>query len=373
MNRSKIITSLDEAKSVITLPELAVEHWETELADIKIIQPEVVEVSGNKYSVTASGVKSLCTILGIPPAFYKALHSEDEQLWEHLTSRIEENRNINTRFSTRKGNITDSIIGFNKASAPWISNEAFLDIVAYELQHHPELELKAFRLWDSGAEAQLVFKDKEISILAKATDIFKLGLSMFNSEIVDFRTGARFSLERMFCSNRASMVEKEIQWLATHRGSSENLIQYFYSNLNNMIQRSDISLEKFIRERVDVMTQVNASLKELETAYELGLTLIDRLPDRMSDYDRRIPLKEVAKRYNLEYPIAKKKSDKWKSTASTPVKLYDLYNEITWIASNAPELQDFERFSMEIEIGKAFLSQQRLPDGLDIAPIVSWN
>jgi hypothetical protein len=53
--------------------------------------------------------------------------------------------------------------------------------------------------------------------------------------------------------------------------------------------------------------------------------------------------------------------------------LYQLYNDATWIASNAEGFTEDEMLKMQIEIGRTFLDSRKRPDLLDIAPQISWN
>lgn len=364
----------DEAVTEISSEAHKREHWNIPLSEMTIDSTDAVEIDGNRYSLTGNGKKTLCKLLEVPANFYQQLNADDEELWKHMVTQLEKLKDTNIRFTTGVNpDKTESIHGFNKASTPWMSNEAFLGVVDYYLKHsNKQLELKHIMLRDNAITAQLHLVGREATIAPGLNDIFKFGLNLSNSEIVLFRSSIEHALERLVCTNRASVSEKGFMCKMTHVGSSEALIQNYYQGINRFLQQN-ISVEQFLRERLGEFRNCNASLSELETVYNIGQRCAENIPDRLAEFDSRVPLKKVVEKYGLEFPLRQQKSNKWKSTASTPVNLYDLYNNATWIASNAEGFTEDEMLKMQIEIGRTFLDGKKKPDLLDIAPAIVWN
>ena len=356
----------------ISAPEYQKEHFETSLSELKITATNEVEIEGKTYPLTSFGQRSLCKLLEIPERFYSQLNADDEELWQYMVSQLGQLKNIDIRFSL--GNLPNGkkdIHAFNKSITPWISNESFLEIVDYYIKHtKTPVELTGAFIRDNALTLQTNVIGKEAAIATDLKDIFKLGMNFCNSEIVMFRSYIEHCLNRVVCTNHACIPQKDFVIKMNHTGSSEALIQNFYHGVNRLLGMN-LSIERFLNETVNTFKSTNASLAEVESAYSIGVKCAERLPDRMANYDSRIPLNRFVSKYGIE--DLKSKSNKWKATATTPMNLYDLYNEITDIASNTIDLTDDEKFSMQVGIGNAFLKEGKVPDLIDVAPNVNWN
>jgi hypothetical protein len=242
-------------------------------------------------------------------------------------------------------------------------------MVETALTQHPALALKCFFTGKQGLSAQLIDTSKDIAIASNLKDLYRLSFTVSNSEELFERTHLSHSIERLVCTNGAVMREKESMFTIPNNQVSQNIVADFYDKMRLLVSRN-VSLERFIREKVDVMVNTEASLREMNMAWNIVDRVADKLSDRIRDIDTRIPLKWVASKYGIEYPI--QKSDQWMSTARTNMNLYDLFNEVTNLASNNTIVSDDEKMAMQIEVGKTFL--KKVPDFQDVAPLITtWN
>lgn len=361
--------SLDEARVFLQQDDNVREHFETALVDFPLKTPDTVMIETQEYSLTKLAEKQLCKILDIPQKFSETLNNDDDELWNTMTSRLKDLRSTEIRYSVNEKNrIIHSV---NPVVTPWIGNIEFLEIVEKVLgKQENQVTLKGIGFGKNDTvTAQFISNREEGSIVeAKIPDLFKIGFDICNSESLASSTSLSYAIERLVCTNRATVTEKEYRKTLIHKGSQQSLVNLFYNEFNNLISKN-ISVEKFIREKLGGFLNVNASLSELASAYSIGEKVIDNLDTRVLDFDTLIPLKSIEKRYGIE--SCWDKSQTWLRTASTPINLYELYNNVTFIASNAKDLSEEEKLQMQIQIGKEFIGHK--PDMLDIAPIMSWN
>ena len=233
------------------------------------------------------------------------------------------------------------------------------------------LSLNKFLCMPYLVQAQFVVNEKGFLLENSPfpDDMFKLGIDMSNSELLFKQTNVRGAIHRMVCTNRATMIAKECSWNAKHIGSFENLIVDTYTGFDQVLSQN-VTMEKWLQEKIHRMVNVNASLREVSDAHKILGGFIERAPESVNVLDERIPVKEYVEKYGLEFPV-KGKNSRWLSTASTPKNLYELYNDATWISSNAEFLTDEEKLESGIALGKLFLGDE--PDLLNIAPKISWN
>lgn len=362
--------NIAEVKTAINSAAVKREYFQVELEGVKILKPDQVDVSGDTYALTKDGTKSLCKLLEVPHKFYEQLNTDDVELWNIMTKRLEELKNKEVRFAVGQSKEQGSFISsFNESRFGWIPNETFVEIIENILTDNTNLSLKKFYVSSKGVHASLILNDKEASVLGKIGDIFKLGFNLFNSEEIFKNARVSHAIERLVCTNGAVMGEKESGYTMKHTQISQNLVASFYEHMNLLISKNSM-LDKYVREKIDVMTSVNASLRELKMAHDIGMRTADKLNERVSDFDTNIPLAAIANKYGLELPL--NKSEQWLSTARTPINMYDLYNVITDLASNRKEVTDEEKMEMQVMVGKTFLKKS--PDLLDIAPLITtWN
>jgi hypothetical protein len=221
---------------------------------------------------------------------------------------------------------------------------------------------------DDGLEVQLVINDRQTEVISPE-DLYKFGISLKNSEILHFQPTANLMLERLVCSNGCAIAEKDYRYSVRRGSGFDNIAEHFFNGINNLLSRN-ISLDRFVRERISRHVNVNMSLRELEACDKLLRKTVDSYEEKIPNYDNLIPLKVVAEKYNLEFPI--KRSDRWKATASTPVNSYKMYNDLTKMATHHRDFESQERSQLQVGLGGIFLSD-RNPDMLDIAPQVQWN
>lgn len=375
MNAQNVVNvTLQEAHKLLNSdPVFRKEHLEIDLAQVKLLTPGSAEICGDTYIVSSQGQRSLCDILEMPYKFFDQLSADYKELWDEVIHRLEERRNQVVRFSVNKEKDVPTIRAFNPVSTPWIEDLEFLKMVEHVCSNKTvPAELKKVLLWRDGVSAEFVAPGVEgfLSKVKGKPDIFKLGLDLFNSSTVSFRSGISFALERMVCSNRATRREKGYKWQAIHRGSSENLVLNFYNGVNNLLSRN-ISFDKYLTEKIGGLLESQASLKELLMAEKALVYSCSEIRSKILDFDERVPVDKTLKAYQLTKKEAENKSEIWKMSASTPISLYDLFNNCTWIASNAPKLEDDERFELQIQLGNVFFNKKS--DLVDVAPEMHWN
>jgi len=362
---------LQKATDTLQTEEYNKEQFESNLSSFKLLSPDSIEIDGEKLAISTNGQRSLCNLLGIPNRFNKELHHDDKDFWSIVVNKLEELKETNVRFSIGTVKEKKKVYSFVDAQLPWIDNKTFLQMIEhYAANKNVLLDLKDVLISQEKIVGQFIISDKSAPLIEGADDIFKLALDIVNSEINSCKSSGQLGLERMVCSNRAIKKEKSYRISMNLKQSSEDLINNFYEGINKLLFMN-ISVERYLRERVSQFLNIKASVHEVESAYKIGTNCATMIPTRLADFDELIPLKKICDSYGLQFPIKKQRSEKWKSTASTPIDLYDLFNNLTYIASNAKNLTDEEKMDMQIAIGNTFLG--KTPDMLDVAPTINWN
>jgi len=361
--------TLDEARVFLQQDDNVREHFEAPLVDFNLKRPDMVLLDTQEYGLSKLAERQLCGILDIPQKFSETLNNDDDQLWTTMTERLKDLRSTEIRYSVNEKNrIIHSV---NHVDTPWIGNAEFIDIVQKVMEKQENnVSLKGIGFGANDTiTAQFISNRSEGSITETGMpDLFKLGFDIRNSESLFKQTSIAYAIERLVCTNRATVADNEYRKTLIHKGSQQLLVNTFYNELNLLLS-GNISVEKFIREKLGSFLNVNASLSELAKAYQIGERCIDNLDTRVITFDDLIPLKAIEKRYGIE--SVSDRSETWQRTASTPVNLYELYNNVTFIASNAKDLSEEEKVNMQIQIGKTFIGHK--PDMLDIAPVMNWN
>jgi hypothetical protein len=348
-----------------------VEHYVSPLVDLKILTPDTVEYGGQEMGLTSFGQRSLCKLLEIPNNFSTRLHADSESLWSEMTRRIEDLREQEIRVSTVVSESGKLLVeAINPSTLGWISNEEFFKMIEFWTDFQMvKLSLKGVAIDNFGnCTAQFNFLENEGKILNNPSDIFRLGLTLSNSETVRFRSNIGLALERMICMNRAMAPDKSYSIMCKHSKGSQRLMEDMWADTQKIV-RSNISVQKFIEERIHRMIGVTASVRELEQTLVMLSKAVQNIEMVVPDLDTRIPAKKVTAAYGVDFST---KSEHWKSTASTPIEMYNLYNEVTWIGSNTGLGREAQE-ELEVKIGSMFLSDDKAPDMLDVAPIRTWN
>lgn len=361
--------TLDEARLFLQQDDNVRDHFESELVDFQVKTPDTVMLDTQEYALSPLAEKQLCKILDIPQRFSETLNNDDDNLWKVMTTRLKDLRSTQIRYSVNEKNrIIHSV---NPVETPWIGNAEFIDIVQRVIEKQDNnITLKGIGFGKNDSlTAQFISNHEEASIVQSGMpDLFKIGFDVCNAESLAISTGISYAIERLVCTNRATVTDKEYKRTLVHKGSQQLLVNTFYSEFYKMLTQN-ISVEKFIREKLGSFLNVNASLSEMADAYAIGERCIDNLDVRVVEFDTLIPLKNIEKRYGIESVYDK--SQTWRRTASTPMNLYELYNNVTHIASNAKDLSEEEKVKMQIQIGRSFIGHT--PDLLDIAPVMTWN
>jgi len=362
--------SLEEAEQLLKTDALRMDHYELPLSEVHLVAPDEVKIGEDKFTLTNFGQRSLCKVLEMPNNFSTRLHADATDLWKDMVVKLETLRDTSVRVSTSISDRGTQVIdGINKSSVGWINNEEFFKLAKFWLDYKPvKLSLKGINIDSTGGMIiQLRFPESEVSLISDKSDLFTLGLTLSNSEVVRWRTEAALDLERMVCTNRARISEKSYVMCQSHVKGSGRLIENLWSDTQQIVQMN-VSVAEFLKTRINRLVDVPASLRELEMAYRTATKNIMNCEMVVPDLDKRIPFKSVLAKYGIE---AKEKTERWKSTATTPVSCYKLYNELTYLGSNLEHLPETQ-LAMEIECGKTFLSEHG-PDLSDIAPRMSWN
>jgi hypothetical protein len=367
--QEKLLFSLEEAEEQLRTPNFTMDHYELPLSEVTLNSPDSVEIAGESLSLSKFGQRSLCKILEVPNNFNTRLHADDTELWSEMVRRLEKLRDKKVRISTQLTEKETTVIdAFNVATEGWLSNEAFLKNVRFWLDYKPvKIALKGILMDTSGGiMAHFNLPENESGLLEDKTDLFTMGFTMSNSEVLRWRTSGNLDINRLVCTNLARITEKSYGFYCRHGVSSQRLAEDFWSNVQNLVSMN-ISVEAFINSRVSRLLGTQASLRELKACNDLVSKKIDAVEAKIPDFPNRVPYAAVVAKYG----DIKGKSERWLSTASTPVNSYKLFNEMTWITSHT-ELNPEVKQELDIAIGNIFLSD-RMPDLLDVAPDVRWN
>ena len=192
----------------------------------------------------------------------------------------------------------------------------------------------------------------------KKHDIFR------NTLFVDHKFGCQpwigAGLERMWCTNLCYRNETEV-W------------QYILERIPVYVAAQNV-LRTIGKIDVTQMQKVNASFNELSLAYNKAEFANEEAnksgrPPVLSDaqLSEMFPLKEVAYKYKIN--PKKMPPSLWTQTASTPVKAYDLYNNITDLASNVEGLSMKSAMNLRV-FGGGLLTRNW--DLAQVAPAMSW-
>jgi len=362
---------LEKAGQELFVPENKREYFETELQTIELPNPDLIAIDGTELDLDKRAKGQLCKILEIPAKFYTDLHSKDVDIWSMMVKKLEQIGNKSIRFSLGKMIDSDKqgVFSFNPSDSAWIANEEFLNIAQWILDNS-QAKLERVSVWGSILNIEFTFPLTNSVLVESAmiNDIFTYGINLKNDQDLHSVTQVRGAIERLVCTNRAVMSEKGYTEHCQHIGtSSRSLINEVYKILNKKI-KSPNPIDGFIQRQLKPMTECNASLNELKASWDV-INYIEPSLNEDLKINELVPYTKTLKAYNLE--DTDDKSKMWMSTASTPIKMYDLYNNMTWIASNHGFIDVEKKLATQIKLGKLFLHDS--PNMLDLAPQMNWN
>ena len=138
------------------------------------------------------------------------------------------------------------------------------------------------------------------------------------------------------------------------------------------------SLTKHVKELLDKVERVNlseirkikVSFRELEYAFYRIIkmnTKRESIPEyKINEY---IPFQNIEKHYQ-ELPGGVRENSIWKSTATTPVKVFALFNGMSWLASNIKKLDLKAKITLRKYAGDLLFNTEW--DLLNIAIPIKW-
>jgi len=290
---------------------------------------ENIEKKGNSFffngnQLRQESLKSLINVLGVKEQLVNEINDDSTQ-WEPLhnaLSNIRKNKRV-TAVLNRQNNEINNI--FDRS----IKEERAVDLTnglryteEYLRDNANNLELRDFYFDPTNISIAINFKnpDADIDVFGDGRDMWKSGfgmnLSLNKSQFFPY-------LLRLVCSNGMTAI---------HRMS-----QRFIDSADFTQRTFDTQVRKFltgdvIREEVQMagnrLRNHNASLREFNTARSIAIKVDKELGTTMFD-DR-----DIKRRYTDAGINLKGKSSRWMATANSNVNAYDLFNNLTNVATH---------------------------------------
>jgi hypothetical protein len=290
---------------------------------------ENIEKSGNSFSYNGNrlhqeSLKSLINVLGVKEALVNEI-SDDSSQWAPLhnaLSNIRKNKRV-----TAVLNSADNTIN-NIFDRP-IKEERSVDLTNglrytedYLRQNENNLELRDFYFDPTNISIAINFKnpDADIDVFGDGKDMWKSGFGMnFSLNKSQFYP----YLLRLVCSNGMTAI---------HR-----MAQRFIDSSDFTQRTFDTQVRKFltgdvIREEVQMagnrLRNHNASLREFNVARSIAMKVDRELGKTMFDDQ------DIKRRYTDAGITLKGKGARWMATANSNVNAYDLFNNLTNVATH---------------------------------------
>ena len=304
---------------------------------------ENIEKSGNTFSYNNNrlGTKSLSSLLGVLGVKDKLVNEikDDSAQWAPLHNALTNIRQ-NKRVTAIQDSSNDEIV--NIFDRP-IKEEKAIDLTAglryteaYLRDNNTNLELQNFDFDPTNICININFKnpDSDIDVFGDGKDMWKGGFgmnfSMNKSQFFPY-------LHRLVCSNGMTAV---------HR-----MAQRFIDSADFSQRTFDTQVRKFLtgdalRQEVSAsanrLRDNNASLREYYSARKLVMDLDKELAVTMFNDN------EIKGRYKTLGIDVAKKGTRWQSTANSNINAYDLFNNLTNVATHHIQSDTNIAFRMEL-------------------------
>jgi hypothetical protein len=301
------------------------------LQDYSLVPLDVenIEKKGNDFSYNGNrlapqSLKSLLGVLGVKEQLVKEIKDDSSQ-WEPLhtaLTNIKKNVRVTAVLNRQNNEINNIFNRTIKEERPVDLSNGLRYTEEYLRKNDTDLELKDFYFDPNNLSININFKNPatDIDVFGDGKDMWKGGfgmnLSVNKSQFFPY-------LLRLVCSNGMTAV---------HR-----MAQRFIDSSDFTQKTFDTQVRKFLtgdalREEVTFscnrLRASNASLREFYNARDLIRDLDKDLASSMFDDQ------DIKSRYRSVGVDLSKKSNRWLATANSNVNAYDLFNNLTNVASH---------------------------------------
>jgi len=255
---------------------------------------------------------------------------------------------------------TDSLI--HVVPTTWVKTTAHqvLDKVDEFLDVDKEFELRSGEVGHDRIDVHVTHTRNFAMDKAPEDDLFRQHGFFFSHEFGS-RPSIGAALERMVCGNGMRRVESGS---SAYLGMSEAVAPQVHRIYSKLPTPS-----------VHRMLGICGSFREVRDSYQRIKNIVDEAinthaesPVSEAKLDELIPFKMVASKYGID--PGDRKPDIWGMTAETPIKAYDLFNAITWVASNCKNLNSRKSAELMVHGGSLMVRDWDLSN---IAPKINWN
>lgn len=209
-----------------------------------------------------------------------------------------------------------------------VSNELFFDMFEQVAGNYPGLEIFDLHFNPAqGATISTVNRAWEFDVPGLSDEFFRTGMNFSNR--IDVGLSVNPFNERLVCANgmviRRQEKSRELPVL------TDVTLERFLKEVTD--KHSFRTYETSFIEQVRRMKKTRCSYAELEQAWHTVVETASA-PEVKYELNKRIPLQDVIEDYKLNQIELPKLAQKFKKNAVTPVTVWELVNEITWLASH---------------------------------------
>lgn len=296
---------------------------------------ENIEKKGNSFfyngnQLRQESLKSLINVLGVKEQLVNEINDDSSQ-WAPLhnaLSNIRKNKRVTAVLNSQSNEINNIFDRSIKEERAVDLSNGLRYTEEYLRENNNNLELRDFYFDPTNISIAINFKnpDADIDVFGDGKDVWKSGFGMnFSLNKSQFYP----YLLRLVCSNGMTAV---------HR-----MAQRFVDSADFTQKTFDTQVRKFlsgdiIKEEVQMagnrLRNHNASLREFNTARAIAMRVDKELGATMFNDQ------EIKRRYTDAGIALKGKGNRWMATANSNVNAYDLFNNLTNVATHRVSDQD---------------------------------
>lgn len=343
-----------------------------EKADLLLKDNDICLSFGNYDPIVLSdeGLKAFCYYLKIPHTFAKKLlkHSKFHvlaYLRSQLADLIEEESllMVHENYQTAIGFAEEKYLPFTGKQAIELDNA----IMNFAENSH-KLELSGCNI-SEGLVHYSFFKPEEQSVESDSHPLWKMGYVVSYSLTGQMaQPHAYMQAMRLVCTNLQYLADRSYR----HDFPVVEKYQERIAAINGFLQDPPDLRWDVIREGMRRMQQVSASVREVDDTRKM---LLSALKIDKEDEETQLAIHEKLQweRISNAYQLSTHKpSSEWKARATTPIKMFDLYNYYTQEVSHAPSERIDHKLRTELLIHAGKMIAKK-PDLIDVPPTVNWD
>lgn len=362
---SKQVESCEKVFSSLVEKFEGTERYESvKLADISLTPEnrDVLKFNGEDYVMTKFAEGGLYNAIGIPCKLSDEIMEYSKDEWQRLYRLMAKHRDkpVKLKFVQDEGG--EVVSGIIDGRLSPLSN---FDVATLMRDATKGKDYSARVAYDTDDRlCTVITKSDETNLGTKTKpDVFKPGIYVDTSSVGRIRPRISEGMERLVCTNMSYVTERGAGFpIYSDRDQS---IKSFTELMAKYLDHGADS--QFYADRVKTLKKHNASLEELNRAHRLLSSYVDKEDDVLrGDIEKKLPVQAVCEKYGIE--SVRSRSPRWRTTATTPVKIWDVFDYVTFFGSNVLSDND-ARLSVQIEGGKILTKD---PDVLAVAPLVEW-